>query len=77
MISTPFLFFGQKSVKFSGGFLENLKNSKRHSEIIWPLGGLHVSKLLAVWSRDLFQAEREVTAYKPEQIDNYFHSKWS
>ena len=28
---------GQKSVKFFGGFLENLKFQKGHSEINWPL----------------------------------------
>ena len=32
-----FLDSGQKFVKFFGFFLENLKISKRHSEIIWPL----------------------------------------
>ena len=32
-----FLDPGQKFVKFFVGFLENLKTSRRHSEIIWPL----------------------------------------
>ena len=32
-----FLYSGQKSVKFIGVFLENLRLSKRHSEINWPL----------------------------------------
>jgi hypothetical protein len=32
-----FLDSGQKFVKFFVGFLENLKTSKGHSEIIWPL----------------------------------------
>ena len=31
--------------------------------------------LLAVESRDLFQAENEITACKAEQINNNFHSK--
>jgi hypothetical protein len=29
---------GQKFVKFFVGYLENLRLSKRHSEINWPLG---------------------------------------
>ena len=30
---------------------------------------------MAVGSRDLSQAEKEITACKAEQIDDYFHSK--
>ena len=29
--------FGQKSIKFLGGILENFQTSKGHSEINWPL----------------------------------------
>ena len=35
---TTFYILGQKFVKFFVGFLENLRLSKRHSEINWPLG---------------------------------------
>ena len=34
---TTFYILGQKFVKFFVGFLENLRLSKRHSEINWPL----------------------------------------
>ena len=34
---TTFYTLGQKFVKFFVGFLENLRLSKRHSEINWPL----------------------------------------
>ena len=35
---TTFYILGQKFVKFFVGFLENLRLSKRRSEINWPLG---------------------------------------
>ena len=34
---STFQILGQKSVKFFGGFVENLKFQKGHSDINWPL----------------------------------------
>ena len=33
--------YGQKSIKFLGGILENFQTSKGHSEINWPLNPVH------------------------------------
>ena len=50
---TTFYILGQKFVKFFDGFLENLRLSKRHSEIHWPLGGTEVSRFFTLgrWSK--------------------------
>ena len=43
---TTFYILGQKFVKFFIGFLENLRLSKRHSEINWPLALLELMSFL-------------------------------
>ena len=44
VVLITFDILGQKLVKFFVGFLENLKTSKRHSEIIWPLKNLSLQQ---------------------------------
>ena len=54
-----FLDSGQKFVKFFVGFLENLKKSKRHPEINWPLKDAET-----LLSTAIYQANQKLDSIK-------------